>query len=641
MSYPAFRPSGLYYCFFGNEPYGHADPDYDPIVGYAPMGRVSGVAMMEGTYVSPTQLTCLSPSWNYPRDVFPAEPVNGPVDVVIVDQNPTGLSLIELAPGEFRTLNVVFYQAAAWSWLQPTILSIAPTSGPGNGSDPFTITGINFYPGHIGAGGESNPNYIAFGTLQVPVVYVNATTLTGVTPSFFSCDSALVDVTLLPPRLNSWYGNVGQPTIAQPSTTLPDAYTFGDVWWQYVSSGDVWSYETCDLLLSTEIGAWITFRLLRRRPPFDFEWKGVRRPGTDWVPAAAPDPNGWWTSVSGYRGDIFIVAGARPEDPRTWTDFAGFATGTAAMLGGSPGIATTYRNRLIYAASGYTVGTDAPPIRLYDGSYDRELVTLPPTATGPAKAVVSLLTANGTVYVSTWDAGTDSSTWTGRVFALDLERATLLPLGAAFPAGHLPYALAWHNGMLWCGTHRGATPAAGKIYSLRPELQEEAVWTEEHDLGTVYGAAALCSFHGTLYVGTTGDTGVFGTIIARASDGTWTTADTGTGGTAKPNNGFLALTTFQDVLYASYWNGDTTAIARIRKSVDGVTWTTSYTGAAGTLRPFIVLKVDDNTLFAVGGGLGLTAAVVSTADGVTWTDLTAELPESDKTALPAVGVVVM
>ena len=72
-----------------------------------------------------------------------------------------------------------------------------------------------------------------------------------------------------------------------------------------------------------------------------------------------------------------------------------------------------------------------------------------------------------------------------------------------------------------------------------------------------------------------------------------------------------------------------------------MTWTTSYTGAAGTARPFIVLGVDHDTLFAIGGGAGLTAAILSTPDGTTWTDLTAQLPDSGETALPAFGVVVM
>lgn len=635
MSYPPFRPTGDYRCLFGMNPFGAANPGYNPVAGYAPMG-LPLVPWAVGTYGSPTQLTCLAPSWQYPllAPGDPPVPVNGPVDVVIVDQNATGLPIVG-----GHLLNVVFYQPAAWSWLQPTILSLSPVSGSGYGFDVFTVTGQNFYPGHVGVtGADVVPNRIRFGLMEVDADYVNATTLTGHTPGYFTCTPSTVDVTLIPPRLPSWISQ--QSAIHQPETTLPAAYDYDSTWWKYTGLAAIWAFETCELLLSSDwrfLGD-LEFRFLDRLPPFEWDWFGTRRPGPGWTPTTPPDPNGWWTSVSEFRGDVFVVAHGRPANPRTWADLAGFATGSAAMLGGSPGLATTFRNRVVYGATGYTVGTDAPPLRLFDGSYDRELTTLPPTAAGPARAVVSVLTANGTIYVSSWDAGTDAATWTGRVFRLDIETATLTPLGGPLPTGHLPYALAWHNGMLWCGTHRGATPAAGKLLSLRPEQQEAAVWVEDHDLGTVRSVAALCSFRGTLYVGTTDGAGAFAPLLARASDGTYTTVDVGAGGAAHANNGYLALTVFKDALYASYWNGDTPAISRLRTTTDGLAWTTTYTGVAATLRPFIAFGIDHDDLFAIGGGQHLPAAVLSCTNGV-WTDLTAQLPESDKTALPAFGAV--
>jgi hypothetical protein len=358
-------------------------------------------------------------------------------------------------------------------------------------------------------------------------------------------------------------------------------------------------------------------------------------------PVVPVPPHGWWYSDAGFRGDVTAIGDSRPADPRSWKDFVGFATGSAAMLGGSPGIAGIVRNHLIYAASGYTVGTDAPPIHLFGGAYDRELTTIPPPSAGAvAHGVVSILVANGQIYVSTWDAGTDSTTWVGRVFSLDVDSATLTPIGDPFPTGHLPYALAWVNSQLWCGTHRQNPSAAGKIYTIRPGV--DTTWTEDFDLATVSqgGVASLTEFRGALYVGTTAAAGTFAKILARAADGTYSAVDTGTGGAAKDNNGYLSLAVFEDALYAGYWNNDTTAIAKIRRSADGVTWTTAYTGAAGTLRPFIAMLVDDGFLVVVGGGLGLAAAVVTTDDGVTWLDVTPQLPEADKTAAPAIGVVV-
>lgn len=653
MAYPPFRPLGNYYCIFGNDPYGTGYPAnpaaYNPIAGHAPNGLPIVPWATASTYLSPTQIACLSPSWQ----TRPGAPINGPVDVVIVDQNPTGLPLVEDPPGSgnFHIQNVVFYQPAAWSWLQPAILSLTPMAGPGAGFDEVTVTGQHFYPG---PGGAMNPNYVAFGSQQMPATYVNETTLLVQTPFHIACTPATVDVTLHPPRLPDWINQ--EITIAQPSTYLPDAYTYTSVWWQLTITDQSWVFTTCDLMLSGDWQDFLEFfdddggllpahrrmKFVSRLPPFEWWWNGTYRPGPIWsFPGLVPDPNGWWNSISGFRGDIFVVANGRPKDPRTWADFAGFATGTAGMLGGSPGIAATFRNRIVYAASNYLVGTQAPPLRIFDGSYDREVVRLPPTAAGEAKAAVSLLTANGTVYVSTWDAGATPATFTGRVFAFDLDSATLTPIGGPFPAGHLPYALAWHNGMLWCGTHRQDAVAIGKVYRIRPDL--DTAWTEDYDLTAagMTGVAALRSFHGTLYVGTTAAAARFGALIARNVDGTYTGVDQGTLGAAHANNGYLALIEFQDALYASYWNDDATPISLIRRSTDGVTWTTVYTGAAGTLRPFIALAVDDGTLFAVGGGLHRTAALVSTEDGVTWTDLTTQLPEDDKTALPAIGVVVL
>lgn len=357
-------------------------------------------------------------------------------------------------------------------------------------------------------------------------------------------------------------------------------------------------------------------------------------------PTPPPPPHGWWESSAGFRGDVSAIGDSRPANPRSWHDFAGFAAGSAAMLGGSPGIVATFRNHLVYAASGYVVGTDAPPIRIFDGSYDRDLTTIPPTSAGPARAVVSLLVANGTIYVASWDAGTDKTNWIGRVFSLDIESATLTPIGGPFPAGHLPYALAFLNSALWCGTHRQDPTAAGKVFTIRPGV--DAAWTEDHDLAGQGGVAALAAFHGSLYVGTTAAAGTFGQILKRAADGTYSIADNGTLGAATANNGYLAFGIFLNALYAAYWNNDTTPIAIIRRSVDGVTWTTAYAAAtAGTRRPFLALPVDAGFLYAIGGGLGLTAAILATDDGAAWLDLTAQLPETDRTALPAVGVVVL
>jgi hypothetical protein len=612
MAYPAFRPTGLYYCFFGNDPYGTGYPAnasiYDPIGGWAPMGNAGLAGMAVGTYVDPTHLTCVAPPY--------FGPTNGPVAVVIVDQNPTGLLP---GPGEGQLLNVAFYQAAAWTWRQPTIVSISPTSGGAVGGTSITLTGTDLYQTT-----SQFTNYLVFNHVdRVPLTYVNPTTLTGVSPPYADGPTT-VDVTLEPPIWT--YGGW-----RQASTTLVNAWTYTPVWWL-----------TYDLVL--EYGDYI---LPAPSPVWVFDEKPPKGKWT--APGASPDPNGWWSSTSDFRGDVTVVAGVlgdnaiRPKDPRTWTDLHDFAAISAAMLGGSPGIAVSFHNRLVYAATGYAHGTAAPPIRIFDGSYDRELTTIPPPSSGGvATAIVSILVANGRIYLSTLDQGNSSSTFVGRVFMLDIESAALTPIGAPFPVGHVPYALAWCNGFLYCGTHRQA-PVAGKIFAIRPDI--DTAWVADYDLATagagLAGVAALRSFQGALYVGTTAAAGTFATILKRSPSGTYTTAVIAGGGAATDNNGYLSLMEFQGQLYASYWNHDTPAIAVIQRTPDGAAWTTSYTGSAGTLRPFIVLGVDDGQLFAIGGGLDLAVALLSTTDGVTWTDLTPQIPDTTETALPAFGVVVL
>jgi len=486
----------------------------------------------------------------------------------------------------------------AFSYLPPpTVTSIDPDHGPDTGGTDVTITGTGF---QTGASVMMRGLREAIVTVAdaFDVVVVNNTTITATTSG---CLAGVSDVVVTNPD--------GQRGTLELSYSyegwweeLPD-FPYEEVWWGYGP-----------------------------RPP--------AIPGRRWRTEAllTPPVGGWWMSTAAYGGAILVVASSRPKDPRTWPQIATFATGSTAMLGGSPGIAAVYHNRMVYAASNYTVGTTSPPIRIYDGSFDRELCRLPPTTSNTVPtAILSLLVANGTIYLSTLDSGSSSADWIGRVFALDLNTASLTPIGVPFPTGHLPYALAWHNGMLWCGTHRQATTVPGKVFRIRPDLAAPA-WIEDLTLIGGYNVAALSSWGGKLYLGTTAPAGTFAQIQARTD--TWAVVETASGGTATATNGYLAFCPFGGALYASYWNADTSAIARIRSTTDGTTWTTRYTGSGSTARPFIALTVDNNELFAIGGGAHLTAAILRSADGGTWTDLTIELPDSDKTALPAVAALV-
>lgn len=364
-----------------------------------------------------------------------------------------------------------------------------------------------------------------------------------------------------------------------------------------------------------------------------------------WVVSTAPTSDkGWWNSVDeAFSGAAHVISNAVPRDPRGFVEVVAFATGSSSNLGGFPGVAGTWKNHLIYAKGGYTVGTDLPTIRLFDGTFDREVVSIPKTSAGVVpKAIMSILVSNDTIYLSTFDSGTTSANWSGRVFTLDPDRGTLTPLGDPFPAGHVPYALAWHMGRLWAGTNRGDPTAAGKVYFFRPDI--DTTWTEDYDLASssVAGVASLLPYKGLLYVGTTAAALTFAKVLVRSGVGAYTTSDTGTGGAATAGNAFLALAEFSGKLYSSYFNNDTTKISKIRK-FDNSSWSASYTGASGTLVPYLGFPIDGAVLLAIGGGVGFSAALVSTPDGVTWTDRTAFLFQdvTTSTGLPAFGKIVV
>lgn len=347
---------------------------------------------------------------------------------------------------------------------------------------------------------------------------------------------------------------------------------------------------------------------------------------------------GWYASTAAYAGNVLVLGtNDRPAPPRTWDQLA-WAVSDGIMLGGTP--ACVFENRLIYPSSAYTQGTEPPVIRVFDGLFDRKLCALPPTPTDTVpKALLSMLAANGTIYLTTHDSGTSSADWRGRVFQLDLASGQLIPIGSQFAAGELPYALCWHMGRLWCST-TNTIGTAGAVYYFRPGI--DTAWTSDYSLATssVGGGHALISFKGKLYVGTDNASGSRGKVLVRDTAGAYTTSDTGSGGAAHINNGYLSFAEFNGNLYAGYWNNDATAVSLIRK-FDGTTWTTAYTGATTTLRPFNVLLSDNGVLYAFGCAQGLTGAIVTTPDGTTWTNRTGNLTETTARELnPACGVLI-
>lgn len=364
------------------------------------------------------------------------------------------------------------------------------------------------------------------------------------------------------------------------------------------------------------------------------------RPGTSWTTTTEPTPYGWFQSIDGYTGAANLVIGDAPHNPRSFTDIAAFATGAAGMLGGAPGAGVNFRNHFIYASGGYTIGTDSPSLRIFDGLSDRVITTIPNTSTGAVpKAIMSMILVGETIYFSTLDSGTNSSNFAGRVFSFNPITGNMSQIGSGFASGEVPYALCWHMNRLWVGTNTSGA-SGGKVYFFRIGI--DADWTTDYTLATssVGCVCSLASYKGQLFIGADNGAGSFAKVLVRSSLGAYSTSLTATGGTARVNNGFLSMFVFNDNLYTGYWNSDTTAVAKIYK-YDNSSWTAAYTGSSGTLRPFIALFQSGSALFAIGGGKQLTAALLSTADGASWTDLTPQLTGGDSTAIPIFGEVVI
>jgi hypothetical protein len=354
-------------------------------------------------------------------------------------------------------------------------------------------------------------------------------------------------------------------------------------------------------------------------------------------------PNGWWTSGDKFTGAATITTypPTNPHDARDWQKIGIFATGNAGFHGGFPAPGCMVNNFFIYAGNDYQVGGTAPTIRIFDGLSDRSMITIPDVAGVKTIAIIAMLAVGQTIYLTTLDSGTSAADWTGRVFAFDPIALTLTQLGSQFTTGEVPYALCWHMGRLFMGTNKGSG-AAAKVYWIRPGI--DSAWTTDRTLTTdgVGGCMSLASYQGKLYVGCNA-TAAMGTnkILVRDTVGAYTTSFTATfAGTLRASNGFPAMAEFNGNLYASFWNPDTTPDCYLKK-FDGTSWTTVYTGTGNTVRPFIRLFVSQETIFLLGGGSALSACLLSSADGVTWTNLTGFLsgPTTTVTALPIVGQV--
>lgn len=168
--------------------------------------------------------------------------------------------------------------------------------------------------------------------------------------------------------------------------------------------------------------------------------------------------SGWWRSTyanleSGTPNSLTVYN--LPTAPRNYSKITSLVVGGGFYLAGVPCV-TTANNVIYYAGDNYTQDVDAPTMMRWDGTVTTKVLDVPPVGSTPAKAIISIIAdANGIIYFSTWDSGTTSTTFAGRVFRYNPSNGTITQIGSdVFKNGRLPYALTIHNGLLWVGVIR-------------------------------------------------------------------------------------------------------------------------------------------------------------------------------------------
>ena len=316
-----------------------------------------------------------------------------------------------------------------------------------------------------------------------------------------------------------------------------------------------------------------------------------------------------------------------------------------------------YYAQQIVATSGTSTPDTRGTIRRTNGYTDEAVARIERnpwnTDATQANRVVSMLAADGGIYICTCDKGQtptgeavgSNPDW-GRIFFLDTGTNALTEVNIDTPDAptgwaRTPFSLAWYVDRLFFGGYQsdGAENEAIIDYAqvaLPPVLDLK--------LDTPYfRVSCMAVYAGELFAGyQMRDTGagvidfaqVYGRVAAHATPGTspWTTRLTGSGGTAQAENRFVSMVVFKGSnsaasLYASYYNNTQTAKIYM---YDGTSWTTQWTAPdAGTRAP-LYLFVDKNSagtevLYAFGYSENSTMTWQTSLNGITFTDRTSTL----------------
>ena len=372
---------------------------------------------------------------------------------------------------------------------------------------------------------------------------------------------------------------------------------------------------------------------------------------------------GWYLTSEQFQDPAWIIgsadspeviAGAGP--PGASRQSVGGAGGTGLrFVQAAPAASAIVDGWLYYAQNMVTISgeptTDVRGTIRRTNGYTDEIVTRIErnpwnTDTNQGNRVVSMLAANGGIYLCTCDKGqtpvgesiTTNPDW-GRVLFLNTATNTLTEVNVDNPGAEAgwartPFSLAYYLDRVFFGGYQSDLTENEAIINY-PQTDAAPILDLKQDT-PYFRTTCMAVYNGELFAGyQMRDTGagvigfaqVWGRVAAHATSGTspWTTRLTATGGSAVAENAFVSMVVFDGSLYVSYFNF--TQTAKIYK-YDGTSWTTQYTASTAPTRAPLYLFVDTNSagteiLYAFGWSESSTMTWLSSTDGTTFTDRTA------------------
>jgi hypothetical protein len=339
----------------------------------------------------------------------------------------------------------------------------------------------------------------------------------------------------------------------------------------------------------------------------------------DTAVAVSYDDGVTWRQFASGSTDPWVTGGALTYWAKTKT--GGF---TLPL----PHRSVTLEGRILYAGNDYfqypDVAHSPPVIRAYDGVQPSEMGRVPYSPTAGAgtncRGILCFGVHDATIYLGVWDTGADGAgnclgpNVGGRVFSLDTATGVLIQIGNSFGAaagenaGGVPVCLTSHGGLLWAGTFDQTAGGTGKIWRIRPGVDD--TWTLDHTTSASKGYIIdLVSYRGELFACTLGEAGTASVVKRRTTAGVWSDSDTNTSTAA--NNGFGSPIVYQGNLYVWMVGGTASAVSLIRK-FDGTTWSTdadlnslfaALTGSILVVVPGAALELHDDIFIAHADGV--------------------------------------